>query len=90
VAWLDTVVTAGEGILLWSGRAWGEWVVIAVLAGLLPVEVFSLLHRPSPGKWPLLGVNTAMVVYLVRRRLHCAAEAGKDGPSSNCAPRSRR
>jgi uncharacterized membrane protein (DUF2068 family) len=69
VAWLDGTTTALEGGLLLSGRAWGEWVVVAGLAVLIPLELVSLEQRPSMVKGAILAVNVAIVVYLVRLRL---------------------
>ncbi len=69
LAWLDGASTLGEGLLLLSGSAWGEWIVVAVLAALLPVEVAALLQHPRPGRALVLLVNAAIVAYLVRLRL---------------------
>lgn len=68
LAWLDALSTGIEGILLLSGRAWAQWLVIAGLGALIPVELLSLERRPGPGKWIVLAVNVAIVVYLVQTR----------------------
>jgi uncharacterized membrane protein (DUF2068 family) len=70
LAWLDGVSSALEGFLLWSGKAWAEWIVILGLACLLPFEIASILHHPGVVKFFVLGVNIAIVAYLVRARLH--------------------
>lgn len=75
LAWLDGLVTAAEGFLLWHGDAWGEWLVVATLGALVPLEAFSLERHPSLPKLVLLGVNVAIVAYLVRMRLRARAEA---------------
>jgi Predicted membrane protein (DUF2127) len=69
VAWLDGVSTLAEGLLLLSGKAWGEWIVVAGLSLLVPVEVIALVRRPRPTRALVLAVNAAVVVYLARRRL---------------------
>lgn len=69
VAWLDGAVTLVEGLLLLSGKAWGEWIVIAGLAALLPIEAIGLVRRPRVGRAAVLLLNAAVVAYLVRRRL---------------------
>lgn len=69
LAWLDGVSSALEGFLLWSGKAWAEWIVILGLACLLPFEVASIEHRPSLIKFVVLGVNALIVAYLARARL---------------------
>lgn len=69
LAWLDGVSSALEGFLLWSGKAWAEWIVILGLACMLPFEIASIEHRPGLIKFVVLGVNIAIVAYLVRARL---------------------
>lgn len=69
LAWLDTAMTSIEGLLLLSGRPWAEWVVIAGLGALIPLELLSLEHRPAPGKWLVLLVNALIVGYLALRRV---------------------
>lgn len=72
LAWLDGFSTALEGVLLLSGKSWGEWLVIVGLASLLCAEVFALIHQPSIVKALILGVNALIVLYLVRRRIRIA------------------
>jgi uncharacterized membrane protein (DUF2068 family) len=69
VAWLDGLTTFTEGLLLVSGKAWGEWIVVAGLGALLPLEAISLVRRPRVGRAVVLLVNAAIVAYLVRLRL---------------------
>lgn len=69
VAWVDGLTTGLEAYLLYRGKAWGEWVVIATLALLLPVEVVMLEEHPSAPKLAALIINAAVVAYLVHRRL---------------------
>ena len=69
LAWLDGASSALEGFLLYSGKAWAEWIVILGLACLLPFEIASIEHRPGLLKVVVLGVNVLIVAYLVRARL---------------------
>jgi uncharacterized membrane protein (DUF2068 family) len=69
VAWLDGLSTLVEGLLLLSGKAWGEWIVIAGLGALLPIEAIGLVRRPRIGRAAVLLLNAAVVAYLVRRRI---------------------
>jgi hypothetical protein len=69
LAWLDGASSALEGFLLYSGKAWAEWIVILGLACLLPFEIGSIEHRPGPLKFVVLGMNVLIVAYLVRARL---------------------
>lgn len=69
LAWLDGISTTIEGVLLWSGKPWAEWIVIMTLALLLPVELASLEHRPGLVKALVLLLNTVIVIYLAHRRI---------------------
>jgi len=69
LSWLDGLSTVTEGFLLLSGKALGEWLVVAGLSLLLPLEVMGLFRRPSIARAIVLLVNALAVAYLVRRRL---------------------
>ena len=69
LAWLDGASTLVEGLLLVSGSAWGEWIVVGGLGLLVPVEIVALLRHPRPGRALVLLINAAVVAYLVRLRL---------------------
>lgn len=69
LAWLDGLSSAIEGLLLLSGRVWAEWIVIIGLAALVPVEIFSLEHRPGMGKVVVLTANVLIVIYLAWGRM---------------------
>jgi uncharacterized membrane protein (DUF2068 family) len=70
VAWIDGFATVVEVVLLLLGKWWGEWLVAIGIASLLPIELVSLGRRPGLGKVAVLLVNTAIVIYLFRRRIH--------------------
>jgi uncharacterized membrane protein (DUF2068 family) len=80
LAWMDAAWTALEGILLLTGRSWGQWMVVWGLALLLPFEAWSVWQRPGPVPSILLAANALIVIYLVRtsrhnsRPLHPAAD----------------
>lgn len=56
-----------EGVGLWLGKAWGEWLA-AVSGGIyLPFEMQHILHKPS---WAIILIflfNLTIVIYLVRQ-----------------------
>jgi len=74
LAALDGVASLVEGLLLSSGRAWGEWLVLASLAALVPLEVAALVHRPSAARAGILLVNLLVVAYLARLLLGARAD----------------
>lgn len=80
LAWLDGATTALEAGLLISGKTWGEWLVVAGLAALLPFEAHAAILHGRPGHFVVLIANTAIVIYLVNRmmerhKLHAAHHA---------------
>jgi uncharacterized membrane protein (DUF2068 family) len=64
LAWLDSVSSAVEAVLLLSGKTWAQWVVIVGLGCLIPFEILSIEHRPGIAKFLVLGANAAIVAYL--------------------------
>ena len=59
-----------EGVGLWMGRRWAEWLTIIVTGSLIPLEFWEQWVRPSFGKTTLIIVNVAIVWYLVARVLY--------------------
>jgi len=53
-----------EAYGLWKERAWAEW--FAVIGGglYIPWELHFLIHKPTPLKGLLLGLNVLVVVYV--------------------------
>ena len=54
-----------EGIGLWRGKKWAEYLTIGVTASLLPVEVMALVHRVTLVRIATLVINTLVIVYLL-------------------------
>jgi uncharacterized membrane protein (DUF2068 family) len=64
-----------EGIGLWLLKRWAEWMTIVITSSLVPVEVWEIGRHPNVAKVVVLGINLALVgylIYLVRK------ERGKD------------
>jgi uncharacterized membrane protein (DUF2068 family) len=55
-----------QGIGLWRGRRWAEYLVVVESGLLLPIEIWELLRRFTFFKLGVLLVNLAIVAYLVR------------------------
>jgi uncharacterized membrane protein (DUF2068 family) len=64
-AFLYALVFLAEGIGLWRGKRWAEYLTIAVTTSLLPFEVVAVYHRLTVVRVATLAVNVAVVVYLV-------------------------
>jgi uncharacterized membrane protein (DUF2068 family) len=54
-----------EGIGLWLLKRWAEWMTIVITSSLVPVEVWEIWRRPHVGKVVVLGINVALVGYLI-------------------------
>ena len=61
----DAVLSAVEGWALSRGYTWGEWLVVGTTACLIPFEIWALMHHVRVGRVVLLGLNLAIVAYLV-------------------------
>jgi uncharacterized membrane protein (DUF2068 family) len=69
---LYALLFAVEGIGLWLGKTWAEYLTILSTAGLLPIEGYEVLHHTSLTKCVVLALNAAIVAYLaahVRQKL---------------------
>jgi uncharacterized membrane protein (DUF2068 family) len=74
-----------EGLGLILLKHWAEWMTIVTTSGLVPVEIFELVRKPSRTKVAALIVNLAIIAYLIfmlrrqsRRTKHAA---GADTPT---------
>ena len=54
-----------EGIGLFLRKRWAELLTVISTAGLIPLELYELIHRPTPIRAILLLVNVAVVAYLI-------------------------
>ena len=51
------------GLLL--RRRWAEYFTVIVTGSLIPLEVYELWRRVTPARLMLVGVNVAVVWYLI-------------------------
>lgn len=54
-----------EGTGLWLGKRWGEWLTVMITSSLVPVEVYEIFRHANYAKVVVLGLNVAIVVYLI-------------------------
>jgi uncharacterized membrane protein (DUF2068 family) len=59
------LLTEGIGLLL--RKRWAEYFTIITTAGLIPLEIYEIVHHLTAAKIVVLAVNVAIVVYLVAR-----------------------
>ena len=79
-AFLYALLFTIEGVGLWRGRRWAEYLTVVATLSLVPLELFELLRAVTPARVAALVVNLAVVAYLVWRisRAH-ATRAGDAG-----------
>lgn len=54
-----------EGTGLAFKKRWAEYFTIVTTSSLLPIEIYELLKRASVGRSFALGINLAVVAYLI-------------------------
>ena len=59
-----------EGIGLWMGKVWAEWLTIVATTSFIPFEVYEVVNKVTVLRVSILVANIAIVIYLVYRRLH--------------------
>ncbi len=57
---------AVEGIGLWRGLRWAEWLTVIATASFVPIEIYEVVHRPAFIKALVIVVNLLVVGFLVR------------------------
>ncbi len=68
-----------EGIGLWRGKRWAEYLTVVATLSLVPLEVFEIIRRTSATRVMALLVNLVVAGYLIWRLR--GARAG-EGPSA--------
>ncbi len=59
-----------EGVGLWKGQRWAEWLTVIATGSLIPFEIYELLRRPTVVRALALVTNVAVVAYLAYRLRH--------------------
>jgi uncharacterized membrane protein (DUF2068 family) len=80
-AFLYSALFATEGIGLWLGRRWAEYLTAVATASFVPIELFEVLQRLSLPRVGALALNVAVAVYLVYR-LHRPRMGKQERPSA--------
>ncbi len=68
-AFLYAGLFATEGVGLWLGKRWAEYLTVIATLTFVPVAVFELTRRVSPARLAALFLNLVVVAYLARRLL---------------------
>jgi uncharacterized membrane protein (DUF2068 family) len=54
-----------EGLGLWMRKRWAEWLTVIITSSLVPIEIYEIHRHPSWAKVLVLGLNVAIVGYLI-------------------------
>ena len=58
-----------EGVGLWIGKVWAEWLSIVATTSFIPFEAYEVAHKTTFLRVAILVANIAIVIYLVYRRV---------------------
>ncbi len=58
-------ILLSEGIGLWIGASWAEYVVVVTTGFFVPEEILSMVHGPSLTKSIVIAVNAAILGYVI-------------------------
>jgi len=67
------LLTEGTGLLL--RQRWAEYFTVIVTASFIPLELYELARHITLARLTVIGVNVAIVWYLVGRLRHRAEDA---------------
>jgi uncharacterized membrane protein (DUF2068 family) len=56
-----------EGVGLWRGLRWAEYLTVVATASFVPIEIFEILQRLDLLRLGALVMNLALVAYLIYR-----------------------
>jgi uncharacterized membrane protein (DUF2068 family) len=59
------VVQIVEGVGLWGGWRWAEYLAAVATSAFIPLEIYELVEKPTPLKAAALVANIVIVIYLV-------------------------
>lgn len=85
-AFLYAALYTAEGIGLWRGARWAEYLTVIATGSFIPFEAYELLREFTPVRLVALVLNVAMVAYLIYRLRHPALR-GATAPDARAPAR---
>ena len=58
-----------EGVGLWMGKLWAEWLTLVATTSFVPFEVYEVAHKATFLRVGILVANIAIMIYIVYRRV---------------------
>ncbi len=68
-----------EGLGLWLGLRWAEYLTVVATASFVPIEIFEILRHLDPLRVAALVLNLAAVAYLAYRLRRASSERATSG-----------
>ena len=69
-AFLYAALFVTEGLGLWEEKRWAEYLTVIATISFVPFEIYEIIHRQSAPRIAALGINVAVVIYLIYRIRH--------------------
>jgi uncharacterized membrane protein (DUF2068 family) len=66
-AFVYAILFTIEGIGLWMGKRWAEYLTVIATALFVPLEIYEITQRVSAARLLALLLNLAIVAYLIYR-----------------------
>lgn len=85
-AFLYAGLFATEGLGLWLGERWAEWLTVVATGSFVPIEIFEILQRLSLPRVGALVLNLAVVAYLARRLRRAHPKTPRPGEQEGSSP----
>jgi uncharacterized membrane protein (DUF2068 family) len=81
-AFAYTTLFVTEGIGLWRGKRWAEYLTVVATLSFVPLEVFEIIRRASATRVLALLLNLAVSGYLIwrLRRPRAGARSSSEQP----------
>jgi len=71
-AFLYAALYTAEGIGLWRGARWAEYLTVIATGSFIPFEGYELFRQFTPLRLAALALNVVVVAYLIYRLKHPA------------------
>jgi uncharacterized membrane protein (DUF2068 family) len=71
-AFLYAALFAVEGVGLWMGKRWAEYLTIIATSSFVPLELYEIFKHATAPRLATLGINLVIVGYLIWKVRHTA------------------
>ena len=86
IAGLYGVLLGTASIGIWFGKSWADPLFLLLLASLLPVEIYEILHQPTTTKLTIFVINAAIFLFFLNHWLSSVWAKQSETPMSDITP----